>query len=156
MVVQNSGTVPKSLCVCSKVFQHNLKCYFSCLTFLDKGKNIWRILKKFFKFVYLVWVHIYEKNLKSICAKNVNFLVRFLFSNQLCRFSSLDSKVERAKKWIKSLWQHIWHDFEPKFQIVFCPRAARALPIKKSGGTGTNGHCPLRKVVARAEAVPGF
>ena len=46
--------------------------------------------------------------------------------------------------------------FETNFQIIFCPHAARALPIKKSSGMGTNGHCPLRKVVAWAEAVPGF
>ena len=45
---------------------------------------------------------------------------------------------------------------ETNFQIIFCPHAARALPTKKSSGIGTNGHCPLRKVVARAEAVPGF
>ena len=44
--------------------------------------------------------------------------------------------------------------FETNFQIIFCPNAARALPIKKSSGMGTNGHCPLRKEVARAEAVP--
>ena len=43
-----------------------------------------------------------------------------------------------------------------KFQIIFCPHAARALPIKKSSGMGTNGHCPLGKVVAWTEAVPGF
>ena len=45
---------------------------------------------------------------------------------------------------------------ETNFQIIFCPHAARALPTKKSSGMGTNGHCPLRKVVARAEAVPEF
>ena len=84
----------------------------------------------------------------------MNFLVRFLFSNQLCRFSSLDSKVEKAEKWIKSLL--MWTHYEPILKKKFCPQAARALPIKKSGGTGTYGHCPLRKVVARAEAVPGF
>ena len=43
---------------------------------------------------------------------------------------------------------------ETNFHIIFCPHAAQALPIKKSGGMGTNGHCLLRKVVARAEAVP--
>ena len=83
----------------------------------------------------------------------MNFFVRFLFSNQLCRFSSLDSKVEKAEKWMKSLCGHIMNQFLKK---NFCPRAARALPIRKSGGTGTYGHCPLRKVVAWAEAVPGF
>ena len=31
-----------------------------------------------------------------------------------------------------------------------------ALPIKKSGGIGTNGYSTLRKVVARAEMVPRF
>ena len=140
----------------------NFKWYFSCLIFFRQRKIYSRYMEDS-KMLFQVCVScmspysiFMKKNLKSICAKNVNFLVRFLFSNQLCRFSSLDSKVERAKKWIKSLWRHIWHDFEPKFQIVFCLRAARALPIKKSGGTGTNGHCPLRKVVARAGAVLGF
>ena len=45
---------------------------------------------------------------------------------------------------------------ETNFQKKFCPHTAQALPIKKCGGMGTNGHCPLGKVVAWAEAVPGF
>ena len=32
----------------------------------------------------------------------------------------------------------------------FWARAERALPIKKIGGTGKTGNCPLRKSVARA------
>ena len=64
----------------------------------------------------------------------MNFLVRFLFSNQLCRFSSLDSKVEKAEKWIKSLCGHIMNQFK-----------------KKNSAHGLPGHCPLRKVVAWAQ-----
>ena len=34
--------------------------------------------------------------------------------------------------------------FETNFQIIFCPHAARALPIKKSSGMGRSGPWILR------------